>query len=146
MLLGLAALATIAGVSFVVQQAVNAHLSASLGSAVWAGFASYLGGTVCMLLLAYALRAGFPAGPVLARTNWWAWGGGVFGALYIGISILLIPRLGTAAFVGFLVAGQMLCSLILDRYGLLGVPPQPLDWLRIAGAVLLVAGVILIRA
>ena len=45
-----------AGVSFVVQQAVNANLRAGLGSAAWAGFVSYLGGTVCMLILALVLR------------------------------------------------------------------------------------------
>jgi bacterial/archaeal transporter family-2 protein len=36
--------------------------------------------------------------------------------------MLLVPRLGTATFVALLVAGQMLASLILDHYGLLGVP------------------------
>ena len=38
-----------AGVSFVMQQAVNADLRTSIGSAAWAGFISYLGGTLCML-------------------------------------------------------------------------------------------------
>jgi hypothetical protein len=49
-------LAVGAGVSFVLQQAVNADLRAALASAAWAGFASYLGGTICMLILAFALR------------------------------------------------------------------------------------------
>src|SRR6185312_2574133 len=42
---------------------------------------------------------------------------GIFGAFYIAISILLVPRLGAATFIAILVAGQMLCSLVIDHYG-----------------------------
>lgn len=134
-----------AGVSFVLQQAVNADLRAALGSAAWAGFASYLGGSICMLILAFALRDTLPSGGVMARSNWWAWSGGFFGAIYIAISILLVPRLGTATFVALLVTGQMLSSLVVDQYGLLGVAQHPAHPTRVLGAALLVLGVILIR-
>src|ERR1700758_3041492 len=90
---GLSALAMIAGISFVIQQAVNSELRTSLGSAVWAGFVSYLGGTLCMLILACIFREVLPpAAVIFARSNWWEWGGGLFGAIYIGISIVLVPR------------------------------------------------------
>lgn len=144
-LLGVMVAATTAGISFVLQQAVNADLRASLGSAAWAGFVSYLGGTLCMLVLAVALQDAFPSSMAIVRTNWWAWAGGLFGAIYIGISILLVPRVGTAAFVAFLVTGQMLASLVLDHYGLLSVPKHALDLPRVAGAAFLIAGVVLIR-
>ena len=138
-------LAVGAGVSFVLQQAVNADLGAALGSAAWAGFVSYLGGTICMLILAVALRDTLPSGGLVARSNWWAWSGGFFGAVYIAISILLVPRLGTATFVALLVTGQMLSSLVLDQYGLLGMAEHPAHPSRVLGAALLVSGVILIR-
>src|ERR1700761_348608 len=96
-------IATGAGVSFVAQQAVNADLRASIGSAAWAGFVSYLGGTICMAVLALMLRDPWPAGEVLARSNWWAWSGGFFGAIYIAVSILLLPRLGAATVVALIV-------------------------------------------
>jgi transporter family-2 protein len=144
-LLGLTLLALGAGVSFVMQQAVNADLRAALGSAAWAGFVSYLGGTVCMLVLAFAMRDALPPVAAVVRSNWWAWSGGLFGAIYIGISILLVPRLGTAAFVALLVAGQMLASLVFDHYGLFGAPERPTDPSRLIGALLLVGGVILVR-
>jgi bacterial/archaeal transporter family-2 protein len=44
------------------------------------------------------------------RSDWWAWGGGFFGAIYIAISILLVPRLDTATFVALLIADQMVAS------------------------------------
>jgi bacterial/archaeal transporter family-2 protein len=144
-LFGVALLAVFAGVSFVVQQAVNAELRTAIGSAAWAGFVSYVGGTVCMLALALAMRDALPATATLVRSNWWAWSGGFFGAVYIGISILLVPRVGTATFVALLVAGQMLASLLADNFGLFGVAHHPLTLSRVVGAALLVGGVILIR-
>ena len=144
-LLGGSLLAVMAGLSFVMQQAVNVNLRASLGSAAWAGFVSYVGGSVCMLVTALALRDPTPHVGVIVKSNWWAWSGGLFGAIYIGIAIVLVPRLGTAAFVTLLVAGQMLASLVFDHYGLFGLVRHPVDLYRLLGAALLVAGVVLVR-
>jgi transporter family-2 protein len=138
-------LAVAAGISVVVQQALNANLRAALGSAAWSGFTSYLVGTVCMVLLALALRDPVPSAAVAARVPWWAWSGGLFGAVFIGLAILLIPQIGAATFVALLVTGQMLASLALDHFGLLGVPLQPATLVRMAGAGRLILGVVLIR-
>ncbi len=139
---GSVALALGAGISFVIQQAVNADLRTGIGSAAWAGFVSYLGGTVCMLVLALAMRDPVPA---VSNSNWWAWSGGFFGAIYIGISILLVPRLGAATVIAFIVAGQMIGSLVLDHYGWLGLAEHPVDVKRLVGAALLVGGAALMR-
>lgn len=132
-----------AGVSF--EQAVNADLRTSIGSAAWAGFISYLGGTLCMLVLALALRETLPSAESIAKSNWWAWSGGLFGAIYIAVSILLLPRLGAATFVALLIAGQMLGSLAFDHFGLFGVPQHSVNLFRMLGTVLLIAGVVLVR-
>ena len=134
-----------AGVSFVIQQAVNADLRASIGSAAWARFVSYLRGTVCMLVFALVLREAVPAMADIHRSHWWAWTGGFFGAVYIAISIFLVPRLGAAFFVALLVAGQMVASIAFDHLGVLGLSEHPIDLSRLIGAVLLVAGVVLIQ-
>jgi transporter family-2 protein len=144
-LIASAALAVAAGVSFILQQAMNVSLRHALGSAAWAGFVSYLGGTLCMLLFVLALRETWPPPGAMARADWWAWTGGFFGAVYIVISIFLVPRLGAAAFIALLIAGQMIASLVLDHFGLFGIPRNPADLTRIAGAALLVAGVVLMR-
>jgi transporter family-2 protein len=137
-------LAVAAGVSVVVQQALNANLRAALGSAAWSGFISYFVGLVCMALLAIALRDPLPAAAV-ARIPWWAWSGGVFGAIFIALAILLVPKLGAATFIALLVAGQMLASVTLDHFGWLGLDQRPIDLPRVIGVLLLVGGVILIR-
>ena len=99
-------LAVAAGISVVVQQALNANLRGALGSAAWSGFTSYLVGTICMVLLALALRDPVPSAAVAARVPWWAWSGGLFGAVFIALAILLIPKIGAATFVALLVTGQ----------------------------------------
>lgn len=134
-----------AGVSFVFQQAVNANLRAEIGSPWWAGFISYLGGTIVMLLAALVLREPWMSKQMLQRSHLISWSGGVFGAIYIAVSILLIPRLGAAMVIALIVAGQMLGSLAFDHFGLLGIPVHQATFPRLVGAALLVAGVVLIR-
>jgi transporter family-2 protein len=134
-----------AGVSFVFQQAVNANLRAEIGSAWWAGFVSYLGGTIVMLIVALVLKEPGISKQMFQSGHLVSWSGGLFGAIYIAISILLIPKLGTAAVIAFIVAGQMMGSLVFDHFGLLGLPVHPASIPRLVGAALLVAGVVLIR-
>ncbi len=143
--IGLYLLAAGAGVSFVFQQAVNANLRAELGSPWWAGFISYAGGTLAMFAAIMAMREPWLNLPALSRTSYLSWTGGIFGAIYIAISILLLPRLGAAVVVALIVLGQMFGALAFDLYGLLGVPENPVSITRLAGAALLIAGVVLIR-
>ncbi len=82
---------------------------------------------------------------VLARIPWWAWTGGIFGALYIGLSIFLVPKLGAATFIALLVTGQMLGSLAIDQVGRLGLAQRSIDLPRLTGVGLLITGAILIR-
>jgi bacterial/archaeal transporter family-2 protein len=138
-------LAVAAGISLVVQQALNANLRTALSSPAWSGFVSYFVGTICMVAFALLLRDPLPSVGVVARIPWWAWSGGLFGAIFIALAIFLIPKLGAATFIALLVAGQMLCSLAFDHFGLLGIPVQPATLVRLAGAAFLIAGVVLIR-
>ncbi len=139
------ALAFAAGISIVIQQALNANLRTALSSAVWSGFASYFVGLLCMVLLAVALRDPVPSAAVASRIPWWAWSGGLFGAIFIGLAIYLIPILGAATFISLLIAGQMLTSVTFDHFGWLGLEQRSVDLPRLIGAALLIAGVVLIR-
>jgi transporter family-2 protein len=139
------ALAVLAGVSIVIQQALNANLRAALGSAAWSGFVSYFVGLACMALIALALRDAAPSAALAGRVPWWAWSGGLFGAIFIGLGIVLVPRLGTATFLALLVAGQMGASVVFDHFGWLGLAQRPIDLPRLLGVALLIGGVVLIR-
>lgn len=144
-LFGLAALAIIAGASFVTQAAVNTNLRLTLNSASWASFVSYLGGTIVMFIVILLMREGWPQPEAVARSSWLSWTGGFWGAVYVVITVLLLPHLGAAALLALIVTGMMLASLVFDHFGVLGVPQQSINLARLIGAALLVVGVVLIR-
>jgi bacterial/archaeal transporter family-2 protein len=134
-----------AGISVLVQQALNANLRAELNSAAWSGFMSYFLGVLCMVGLAFVLRDPLPSATLITRVPIWAWSGGIFGAIFIGLSIITIPKLGGAAYIAILVTGQMIAALAVDHFGWLGVPERQIDLPRLLGVALLVGGVVLIR-
>lgn len=137
-----------AGISVALQQVLNASLRVQIGSPWWAGFVSYFVG--CMVMLVMALLLSGPtlslAGLGTAPGAWVSWTGGLFGAIFIAIAILMVPRLGAAYAIGLMVVGQMLGSLLFDHLGLLGLEQQPITMVRSLGAVLLILGVLLVRA
>jgi transporter family-2 protein len=134
-----------AGVSVALQQVLNARLRTGLGSPWWAGFGSYLGGMLVMLVVAVLAPGPRLSLEAIGNTSWPSWMGGLLGAFFIGICILLIPRLGAATVLALIVVGQMVCALVMDHFGLLGIPQQAASSVRLAGAAFLVLGVILIR-
>jgi transporter family-2 protein len=72
-------------------------------------------------------------------------GGGLLGALFVTSSIVLTPRIGVAAVVALGIAGQVIASLMLDRFGFLGMAVRELSLGRLAGALMVVAGALMVR-
>jgi transporter family-2 protein len=134
-----------AGVSLAFQQILNANLRIELGSAWWAGFISYLVGTLAMLAVAVASGGPWLSATMAARTSWVSWTGGMFGAIFIATTILMVPRFGAATVLALIVVGQMFGSLTFDHFGLLGIPQHSANPIRLAGAAFLILGVVLIR-
>jgi transporter family-2 protein len=135
-----------AGASVAFQQVLIANLRMQISSAWWAAVASYLVGL--LFTLAIALVAPGPKiSEVLPKTgDWLPWTGGIFGAIFLAITILMVPRLGAATTISLIIVGQMMLSLVMDNFGLLGLPVQPITLMKMAGAGFLLLGVILIRA
>ena len=78
------------------------------------------------------------------RVRWYYLTGGVFGGINAFATLALVGEIGAGTVTAAGVTGQMLASLALDRIGFLGLEPRPLSGRRLAGAVLLVAGTILV--
>lgn len=138
-------MALAAGVLLPVQAGLNAQLRSALGSPVAAALVSFLVGTASLSLVALLLRTPLPLGRAWAVTSPWQWSGGVIGAVYVLAAIVLAPKLGAATLIAAVVAGQMITSLLLDQYGLVSFPVHPLTLVRVLGAALVIAGVILIQ-
>ena len=86
-----------------------------------------------------------PSSESLRSTQWWNWIGGPLGALIVLAGAALTQRLGAAAFIALVVGGQLLCSIVLDHFALMGLPQQSITPGRILGAILVVAGVVCIK-
>jgi transporter family-2 protein len=138
-------LALAAGVLLPVQAGVNAQLRPAVGSPLSAALVSFLVGTAGLMVAALILRAPIALRAAWTVTPWWYWVGGLIGALYVVATIVLAPRLGAATMIAAIVAGQMIASLLLDQYGLLGFPTHSISGLRVLGAALVMVGVILVQ-
>ena len=72
---------------------------------------------------------------------WYALGAGIFGLIVIGAISYMIPRVGVAASITSIVAGQLLVGTILDHFGLLGAAGRSLDLTRAVGLSVVLLGV-----
>jgi bacterial/archaeal transporter family-2 protein len=138
------ALAFVSGLLLTVQVGLNAALRNAFGSPGIAALANFLVGTLGLCAYVLITRAEWPTRSVLAGAPAWAWFGGLLGAFYVASSVVVGPRLGAAALLALTVLGQLVASLVVDQFGWLGFPQHPFTLARLAGAVLLLVGVVLI--
>ena len=136
------ALGFLAGVAYTLQGAVNAQLRAGVGDPLWATLVSFVIGTIVLGILVAGTRAAVPG---QWPTRPWVWTGGLLGVFHVTAALLLVPRIGAGTMIGLYVAGQMTAALLLDQFGLVGVPLHTTTPARIVGAVLVVLGVLLLR-
>jgi bacterial/archaeal transporter family-2 protein len=129
-LLVLAALAL--GALLAVQASANLQLSSAMGSPAGASAAQLAIGTTVLATLAAAIGS-LGATGALGSAPAWHLVGGLGSALYITAGILLFPRFGALSAVGLFIAGQMLASLAVDGFGLLGVRREGLPAAHVAG-------------
>ncbi len=138
-------LALIAGALVAVQFGVNATLRGFVSNPIYATLTSYAVGTIASLICVLAIRPALPEVSRISVAPWWVWSGGAIGVGYVTISIMLAPKLGAATLIVMVIAGQLLVSLLLDHYGLLGYAARPINVWRVLGASLLVIAVVLIK-
>lgn len=72
---------------------------------------------------------------------WYTLLAGGFGLVVIGALSYMIPRVGVAAAIISIVAGQLLVSTILDHFGWLGSMGRPMDITRAIGLAVVLIGV-----
>ncbi len=141
----LVALAVVAGAVLPVQAGLNVQLGKSVHQPIFAAFASFFIGSLGLLIYLFLLKFDFGAISQTKTVSPVVWIAGILGAFYVAAVIILAPKLGTALTFSLVVAGQMIISLILDHYGLLGLPVKAINWQRLLGVAFLITGVLLIR-
>lgn len=136
----LAALLTGAVVPF--QAGANAALGRALGHPLWGTVVSLLVSFACILPVLMLAKVGAPNLSQLAQAPRWIWIGGLVGVVYVTGALLLAPKLGAAGFVTAAIAGQMLASVVIDQWGLVGLPKRPVSASRLLGLGLVLLGLI----
>jgi transporter family-2 protein len=138
-------LALVAGAMMPTQAATNNKMAAVVDSPILSAFISFFVGTVALFL--YVLISGTPLANIASAREApaVAWVGGLLGAFFVTSAVVLVPRLGVAMTFSLIIAGQMMVTLIIDHFGLLGVPVKEVSLARVAGIALIAAGVVLIR-
>ena len=114
------------------------------GSPVNAALISFLVGTAALVLVALALGERPSAGAARALP-WYAWAGGLYGAVFVAVAAYAAPRLGVTFFLTASIAGQLAMAVVLDRLGAFGLPVVPISPFRVLGVMLVLAGAYLVR-
>jgi bacterial/archaeal transporter family-2 protein len=124
--------------------AMNAQLFQSLGNKWLANavsFALILAFFVCVFAM---FPNPLPTGEGLSKMPRWAPLGGLVGAVQVYAGLTLVHKVGAGPFVGLTVTAALIMSLVLDHYGWFHMPVHALNIWRIAGALLMVGGIVLI--
>jgi bacterial/archaeal transporter family-2 protein len=132
-------IAVIAGLAGSVQVAMMSRLGERIGVLEALAFSTAVTAALAFVILVLARHSvsGFERA---AHQPWWMLLGGVMGLIIVLAITYAGPRIGVAATVGILIAGQLVMGAAIDRFGLFGSEKIALHWPRVLGIVLLAAG------
>ena len=133
------------GTMIAAQAPINAELARHVGGAVPAALVSFAVGVLALLVVVSLTGWGRVTTAQGLAAPWWAWIGGAMGAALVAASAAAVPRIGVTAWVGALIAGQLLASVALDAVGAFGTAVRPVNPARAVGIALLLAGTWLVR-
>lgn len=125
------------------QAPINARLGTVVGKVQAATF-SFLVGTAVLLVVAAFVNGGLGTLGHVSRAPWWALVGGALGAIYVTVALVAVQTLGASGLTAVVITGQLTISVVIDRFGLLGIARQHVGTPRVIGLLLLVAGVVLV--
>ncbi|MEA2448539.1 MAG: bacterial/archaeal transporter family-2 protein [Thermoleophilaceae bacterium] len=134
-------LSAAAGMLVAMQPPINSKLGQATGNFAAAAI-SFTVGTIALVVV--ALVAGGNNISAIRDVPWWYFAGGFIGAVFVASSLVTVRTLGAGGVVAATIAGQLTFSLVIDRFGLLGLEARPLSVTRVIGVVLLAAGVLLV--
>jgi bacterial/archaeal transporter family-2 protein len=125
------------------QAPINSRLGKTIGTLPAASF-SFIVGTAALVLITVIVQGGLGALGGVGRAPWWALVGGLLGAVYVATALVAVRTLGAAGLTAVVIFGQLGVSVVIDRFGLLGIARHPVGAQRVIGLVLLALGVTLV--
>lgn len=127
-----------------IQTAANSRLRLSVGNKPVVPALISFSSALFFAVVATTVLRGNPVPQFSADVPWWGWLGGVMGVCFVLGNILLFPRLGALETVVLPILGQVVMGLLVDRFGLFGAPAMPVSWMRVLGAAVVFAGIVVV--
>ena len=138
-------LAVVSGAVLPIQAALNGKMGKAVGDPIYAALISFVVGSIGLLAYVIVSKTQLSSITEATSVNWTVWLAGILGAFYVACVMILAPKLGVALTFGLVVTGQLGISLILDHFGLIGIPVREINWQKILGMAFIIAGVVIIR-
>lgn len=135
----------LAGSALTVQVATNGMLSKASTGPLWAAFFSFLIGTLALLILLLILREPPPSMSSLLKLPKWYFFGGVLGVFYVTVVVMSIGVIGSVSLVTTVIVAQLITATVLEHFGVLGIPKNPVQLKTLIGFALMLAGFSLIK-
>jgi transporter family-2 protein len=132
------ALAAVAGLAGAVQAAVMGELGERVGIFPALAFSGVV--TIVIVFAAVAVTDGVASVGRVFHQPVWLWTGGALSVLIILAITVGAPRIGVAATIGTVIAGNLVMAAVVDQFGLLGLERIAISWPRALGIALLAAG------
>jgi len=126
------------GMAIAIQPSVNGRLAQRVGTVESSCVSFAVGAAILCAVVLLCGRAGNLRG--IADARWWELAGGLLGAVFVTLTIVVVPRIGTASAMAATIAAQLITGLILDQFGIFGFRTVPMDGKRALGVALLLAG------
>lgn len=138
--------ALIGGGMIALQAPINAEAASRLGNPLAAATMSFCAGTVAlMVVLALFARHSTDLGALKSMPLYMLIGGGMLGAVFVTVNLMLAPKIGIAAVMALGIAGQLFAALLIDRYALFELVEREFSVGRVGGAVLVLVGALMVR-
>lgn len=128
-----------------IQGAINAQLGKSLNHPMQATFISFFGALIAICLFLAIYRPEMPTMAALKATPLLSFSGGIYGVIFVTTILMLAPRIGIANTLVATVVGQVLVSVVLDHFGLFGLPKHPATMMRLLGGTGLIVSLWLVQ-
>ena len=135
----------LAGMTQLVQAAMNARLKDGVQSPALTGLIAFAVGALALTPLVLAGVGGRARLAGAAGVPWWGYLGGVSLALLVTVILVAVKQTNAGATIAAVVAGQVVAALAVDHFAWLGVDRVPAGPGRLAGAVLVIGGMLLLQ-
>lgn len=137
-------MAVIAGAFLPMQGSMNSKLAKAGENPVYASMISFTIG-VLALVTYILLTSQNVSWKGLKDAPSYSWLGGVLGAFYVTVIVFAFPKIGPGLTFGLVVAGQLITSMVMEHFQIMGTPHQPISLGRIVGVLLIIIGVVAVK-